>query len=80
MVLPVRGCIEDVRRLLVEDYFFGRGSRQRDHAKSLYCNDYKGITTWSRTSHQSVCPEVETKRRAKGETVDAVGTLPDTPL
>ena len=41
LVLPVLGCLEDVRCMMVEDYFVGRGSGERGLGKSLYCNDYK---------------------------------------
>ena len=41
MVLPIRGCLDSVRRLLKGDLYIGRGSRQRSLVKSRYCNTFK---------------------------------------
>ena len=41
MVLPIRGCLDSVKRLLKGDLYIGRGSRQRSLAKSRYCNTFK---------------------------------------
>ena len=41
MVLPVRGHLDAVKRLLKGDLYKGRGSRQRSLGKSRYCNNYK---------------------------------------
>ena len=41
MVLPIRGCLGSVKRLLKGDLYIGRGSRQRSLAKSRYCNTFK---------------------------------------
>ena len=41
MVLPVRGHLDAVKRLLMGDLYIGRGSRQRSLGKSRYCNNYK---------------------------------------
>ena len=41
MVLPTRGCLDSVKRLLKGDLYIGRGSRQRSLAKSRYCNTFK---------------------------------------
>ena len=40
-VVPARGCLDSVRRLLRGDLYIGRGCRQRGLAKSCWCNDYK---------------------------------------
>ena len=41
MVLPIRGHLDAVRRLLKRDFHVGRGCRQRGLRRSLYANDYK---------------------------------------
>ena len=41
MVLPIRGCLDSVKRLLKGDLYIGRGSRQRSLSKSRYCNTFK---------------------------------------
>ena len=41
MVLPVRGHLDAVKRLLKGDLYIGRGSRQRSLGKGRYCNNYK---------------------------------------
>ena len=41
MVLPVRGHLDPVKRLLKGDLKIGRGSRQRSLGKSRYCNNNK---------------------------------------
>ena len=41
MVLPIRGCLDSVKRLLKGDLYIGRGSRQRSLAKSRNCNTFK---------------------------------------
>ena len=41
MVLPIREHLDVVKRLVLGDYFFGRGSRQRGLGRSTFCNDFK---------------------------------------
>ena len=41
MVVPIRGCLEEIRRVMLGDYDVGRGCRQRNLGASLFCNDYK---------------------------------------
>ena len=41
MVLPVRGHLDSVRRLLQGDVYIGRGSRQRALPWSRYCNNFE---------------------------------------
>ena len=41
MVLPVRGRLDVIKRLLKSDLYIGRGSRQRSLVKSRYCNTFK---------------------------------------
>ena len=41
MILPTRGCLDSVKRLLKGDLYIGRGSRQRSLAKSRYWNTFK---------------------------------------
>ena len=41
MVLPIRGCLDSVKRLLKGDLYIVRGSRQRSLTKSRYCNTFK---------------------------------------
>ena len=41
MVVPVRGHLDTVRRLLRGDFYVGLGCKQRDLQRSLYANDYK---------------------------------------
>ena len=40
-VLPVRGCLEEVKRLMRGDFHIGRGSRQRSLKRSTFANDFK---------------------------------------
>ena len=41
MVLPIRRCLDSVKRLLKGDLYIGRGSRQRSLSKSRYFNTFK---------------------------------------
>ena len=41
LILPTRGCLEDVRALMKGDYYIGRGCRQRNLSRSVFCNNYK---------------------------------------
>ena len=41
MVLPIREHLDEVKRLLVGDYYIGRGCRQRGLGRSIFCNDFK---------------------------------------
>ena len=41
MVLPIREHLDVVKRLLLGDYYIGRGSRQRGLGRSTFCNDFK---------------------------------------
>ena len=41
LVVPVRGHLDSIKRLLRGDVFLGRGSRQRSLSKSRYCNTFK---------------------------------------
>ena len=40
-ILPVRGCLEEVGRLMRGDFYIGRGSRQRSPKRSTFANDFK---------------------------------------
>ena len=41
MVVPIRGHVDSIKRLLTGDRHTGRGSRQRSLGKSRYCNTFK---------------------------------------
>ena len=41
MLLPVRGHLDAIKRLLKGDLYIGRGSGQRSLPKSRYCNTFK---------------------------------------
>ena len=41
LVVPVRGHLDSIKRLLRGDIYIGRGSRQRSLHKSRYCNTFK---------------------------------------
>ena len=41
LVVPVRGHLDSIKRLLRGDVYIGRGSRQRSLLKSRYCNTFK---------------------------------------
>ena len=41
MVLPVRGHLDAIKRLLKGDIYIGRGSRQRSLAKSRFCKTFQ---------------------------------------
>ena len=41
MVLPVRGHLDSIKRLLKGDLYIGRGSKQRCLAKSRCCNTFE---------------------------------------
>ena len=41
MVLPSRGHLDTINRMMTGDYFIGRGSRQRSLKKSIFCNAHK---------------------------------------
>ena len=38
MVLPVRGHVDSIKKLMVRDVYIGRGSRERQLRKSVFCN------------------------------------------
>ena len=40
IIAPIRGCVEDVRRLKRGDVYVGRGSRERGLEKGIFCNPY----------------------------------------
>ena len=41
LVVPIRGHLDSIKRLLRGDLYIGRGSRQRSLPKSRYCNTFK---------------------------------------
>ena len=41
MVLPIRRHLGGIKRMLVGDFYIGRGCRQRGLGRSEYCNDFK---------------------------------------
>ena len=41
MVLPIRGCLDDIMRMMVGDFYTGRGCRQRGLGRIEFCNDFK---------------------------------------
>ena len=40
-VVPARGYLEDIRRLMKGDYYIGRGSKQRGLKRSAFANPHK---------------------------------------
>ena len=40
-MVPIRGWLDGIRRLMRGDFFVGRGSTQRRLKRSAFCNDYK---------------------------------------
>ena len=40
-ILPIRGCLEGVKRLMRGDFNIETGSRQRSLKRSIYANDFK---------------------------------------
>ena len=48
MVVPTRAWLDEVRRFMRRDYFFGRGSTQRGLTQSLDCNNNK-VSVYRRT-------------------------------
>ena len=47
MVLPIRGHLDSIGRMMVGDYYIGRGCRQRGLSQSLFCNDFEGVSIWT---------------------------------
>ena len=41
MVLTVRGFLDDIKCMMIGDFYMGRGCRQRGFGRSEYCNDFK---------------------------------------
>ena len=56
MVVPVRGYLDDIRRMMVGDYYIGRGSRERNLRRSIYANEYK-VAVRSLSRDTAVRPE-----------------------
>ena len=46
LIVPIRGHLDSIKRLLKGDIYIGRGSRQRSLPKSRYCNTFKCVTGW----------------------------------
>ena len=49
MVLPIRGHLDAIKRLLKGDLYIGRGSRQRSLGKSRHCKTFK-VSQYGRTA------------------------------
>ena len=41
MVIPIRAHLDTIERLIIGDYYIGRGSRQRGLSKSIFCITHK---------------------------------------
>ena len=41
VVLTIRANLDAIKRLMIGDYYIGRGSRQRELSKSIFCNTQK---------------------------------------
>ena len=41
MVLPIRGHLDSIGRMMLGDYYIGRGCRQHGLSQSLFCIDFK---------------------------------------
>ena len=41
LILPIRGCLEDVKAMMKGDHYIGRGCRQRDLPRGPFCNNYR---------------------------------------
>ena len=44
MVLPIRAHLDSIKRLMVGDFYIGRGSRERGLTKSVFCNTHEVST------------------------------------
>ena len=40
-IVPIRGCLDNIKQLMAGDVYIGRGSRQRGLQRSVWANDYK---------------------------------------
>ena len=41
VVLPVRGYLDEIKRMMLGDFYIGRGCRQRGLGRSEFCKDFK---------------------------------------
>ena len=76
MVLPIRGYLDDIRRMLVGDFHIGRGCRQRGLSRSEYCNDF---TRWC-DSGQQLCRHAFFGPTTQEPPLEVVGVAMGMPL
>ena len=57
-IVPIRGCLEKIRRLLKGHEYVGRGSSQRGLGRGLLCNSYKVSVFGRKLAIQKITEEI----------------------
>ena len=78
MVLPISGHLDSIARMMVGDYYIGRGSRQRALGQSPFCNDFK-VSVYGREMATEGSKKLQYDT-STGSHVDALGPTANMPL
>ena len=64
-IVPIRGCLEKIRRFLEGDEYVGRGSSQRGLGRSPLCNSYKVSVFGRKLAIQKFTEEIQTNPKLR---------------
>ena len=79
-ILPVRGCLEEVNRLMRGDFYIGKGSRQRSLKRSTFANGFQSLRVWPRDSDLEIQGEDGCGRIITSNLMEAIGSKTYLPL
>ena len=72
MVVPVRGYLDGIRRLMVGDLYIGRGSKQRGTRKECVVEPAQGRTVVSRRGYQTLLENSPQRPKSQQHHLDTV--------
>ena len=64
-IVPIRGCLEKIRRMLKGDEYIGRGSSQRGLGRSPLCNTYKVSVYGRKLAIQNFAEGIRTDQKLR---------------
>ena len=79
-IVPVRGCLEKIRRLLKGDEYVGRGSSQRGLGRSPLRNSYKDSVFGRKLAVQKFTEEIRTNPKLREHLLSSIWKTLDMPL
>ena len=79
-IVPIRGCLDNIKQLMAGDVYIGRGSRQRGLQRSVWANDYKVSVFCRAAAVPAVWRETAARELYQRPSVDSLRSETGVPL